>query len=139
MKFKILYDNNALEGFKLDWGFSCLVENREKVLFETGADSAPLLYNMEKLKINPEDIDIVVLSHSHWDHTGGLKGFLKSNNNKAKVLGKIHGIFGGFHGVSKFEKLEGIEFIVACHYTKHIKERYPHNYKEIKVGSVIEI
>ena len=41
---------------------------------------------MRKLNINPKDVDIVVLSHNHWDHTGGLRGFLKANGNKAKVI-----------------------------------------------------
>ena len=40
---------------------------------------------MKLLDINPKTIDIVVLSHNHWDHTGGLKGFLKANENKAKI------------------------------------------------------
>ena len=35
---------------------------------------------MEKLQIDPKEIDIVVLSHIHGDHTGGLSGFLKKNN-----------------------------------------------------------
>ncbi|MEW6557706.1 MAG: MBL fold metallo-hydrolase [Elusimicrobiota bacterium] len=85
MKIKIVYDNRSQEGFKSSWGFSCLVETKNKVLFDTGANSETLLYNMNQLKINPEEIEIVVLSHSHWDHTGGLEGFLKSNRNKAIV------------------------------------------------------
>lgn len=32
---------------------------------------------MEKLVINPKNIDKIVISHEHWDHTGGLKA-LKS-------------------------------------------------------------
>ncbi len=86
MKIKIVYDNNAEKGFKSGWGFSCLIENKEKVLFDTGADSETLLYNMKQLNINPEIIGVVVLSHNHGDHIGGLKGFLKSNGNKAKVI-----------------------------------------------------
>jgi len=35
-----------------------------------------LLYNMKKLAINPEDIDMVVLSHNHWDHVGSLDTLL---------------------------------------------------------------
>ncbi len=200
MKLIIVYDNEAKNGLKPDWGFSCLVEDTKKILFDTGADSEILLYNMKKLNINPEDIDIVVLSHNHWDHTGGLDGFLKANKNKAKVIwpdkkesfkiikgiystgalgifikeqslflktkkglivlvgcshpgvdkilnsvkkyGKIYGIIGGFHGFSKLEKLKDIELIAPCHCTQfkeEIKEKYPETYKEIKVGSIIEI
>ena len=79
MKIKIIYDNNAKKGFKSDWGFSCLIENKEKVLFDTGADSEILLYNMKQFNINPKTIDIVVISHHHQDHEGGLNGFLKIN------------------------------------------------------------
>jgi len=85
MKLTIVYDNEAKSGLKADWGFSCLIENGKKVLFDTGADAGILLYNMERLGINPKTTDIVVLSHSHWDHTGGLDGFLKANENKAEV------------------------------------------------------
>lgn len=85
MKIKVVYDNNAEKGFKSGWGFSCLIENKEKVLFDTGADFETLLYNMKQLKIDPQDIDIVILSHSHGDHTGGLRGFLEANGNKAKI------------------------------------------------------
>jgi len=85
MKLTIVYDNEAKPGLKADWGFSCLIEGEKKVLFDTGADAEILLYNMERLGIDPKTIDIVALSHSHGDHTGGLDGFLRANGNKAKV------------------------------------------------------
>ncbi len=47
IKIAIVYDNNAKEGLKADWGFSCLIENNKKVLFDAGADSDILLYNMK--------------------------------------------------------------------------------------------
>ncbi|MBN1538910.1 MAG: MBL fold metallo-hydrolase [Candidatus Thermoplasmatota archaeon] len=73
MNLTVLYDNEALEGFKKGWGFSCLVEHRgRKILFDTGWDGRKLMYNMKKAGIRKEDIDIIVLSHDHWDHIGGL-------------------------------------------------------------------
>jgi len=36
---------------------------------------------MEKLGIKVEDIDSIVLSHSHWDHIGGLPTLLNLNKN----------------------------------------------------------
>lgn len=71
MELKILYDNEAKEGFKRGWGFSCLVGGR--LLFDTGADVNTLLYNMHKLAVNLEYIDKIVLSHEHGDHVGGLQ------------------------------------------------------------------
>ena len=80
----ILYDNYKYdEGYKNNWGFSCLieVEGTAPILFDTGASSSVLLHNMEKLSINPESIGCLFISHDHWDHTGGIKGFTKHNMN----------------------------------------------------------
>lgn len=78
----ILYDNNEHdERLTTAWGFSCLVEGPEKtILFDTGGDSATLLSNMRTLGIDPRDVDVVVISHVHGDHVGGLAGFLEENH-----------------------------------------------------------
>ena len=86
MKVTIIYDNTVFrEDLQPDWGFSCLVEveNTPEILFDTGSDGRILLSNMEKLKINTAAIEEVFISHSHYDHIGGLSEFLKVNN-KAK-------------------------------------------------------
>ncbi len=82
-----LYDNYLSNPeLKTDWGFSCLVKTEtQNILFDTGADSEILLFNIERKSISPEEIDIVFLSHNHFDHVGGLNGFLKVNENKAKI------------------------------------------------------
>ena len=72
MELKILYDNEAMEGFRRGFGFSCLVE-KEKILFDTGGDLGTLLFNIRKSMINPRNIDKIVLSHEHGDHTGGIQ------------------------------------------------------------------
>jgi len=78
MKLTILYDNTvAVPGFTGDWGFSCLVEAHGKtILFDTGAKGEILLDHMGRLGVDPGGVDAVVVSHDHWDHTGGLKAFL---------------------------------------------------------------
>lgn len=83
MRITLIYDNETYqEGLKSDWGFACLVEaeNTPRILFDTGAKGEILLSNMEKLKIDPLTIEEIVISHSHWDHTGGLDKFLKQNS-----------------------------------------------------------
>ena len=87
MKVTIIYDNTAWDkNLKSDWGFSCLVEAFGKnILFDTGAKADILGYNMKKLKIDPMQIDEVFISHSHWDHTGGLSWFLKLNPVKVNI------------------------------------------------------
>ena len=74
----IVYDNNAYDPrLRTAWGFSCLIEYRGQViLFDTGGDSPTLLANMAMLGIDPSEIEAVVLSHIHGDHTGGLSGLL---------------------------------------------------------------
>ena len=82
MKVIIIYDNTSTKSdLQADWGFSALVEiEGRRILFDTGADGDILLSNMEKLKINPQDIEDIFISHLHWDHTGGLSSFLQLNN-----------------------------------------------------------
>lgn len=77
----IVYDNNPFdEKLEMDWGFSCFTKGREKsILFDTGTSGRILLSNMEKLRIRPEEIDLVFLSHAHRDHTGGLDALLTQN------------------------------------------------------------
>ena len=79
----ITYDNNPYSpGLRPDWGFSCVVRLREKaILFDTGGDGSILLRNMEALGIDPKTIHMVVLSHIHGDHVGGLASFLKRNSD----------------------------------------------------------
>jgi 7,8-dihydropterin-6-yl-methyl-4-(beta-D-ribofuranosyl)aminobenzene 5'-phosphate synthase len=62
-----------------------LIEAKERILFDTGDNGENLIYNLRQLNIQPVSIAAVVISHNHWDHTGGLKEFLKSNND-AKVF-----------------------------------------------------
>lgn len=82
----VVYDNNPYDKrLKTDWGFSCFIEGLEKsILFDTGANGQILLSNMEKLGILPGKVDIVVLSHAHRDHTGGLEDLI-TRNSKIEV------------------------------------------------------
>ena len=84
----VLYDNNEYdERLETAWGFSCLVEGLEKtILFDTGGDSAMLLRNMRTLGIAPQDVDVIVISHVHTDHVGGLVGFLEENRDVTVYL-----------------------------------------------------
>ena len=49
----------------------------ETILFDTGGNPEILLENLEKLGFKPSEVNLVVLSHIHGDHVGGLRGFLK--------------------------------------------------------------
>ncbi|MCD6467298.1 MAG: MBL fold metallo-hydrolase [Methanomicrobia archaeon] len=52
-------------------------EIKKRILFDTGQSAEPVLYNMKILGIDPKTIDMIFLSHCHYDHTQGLVGILK--------------------------------------------------------------
>jgi 7,8-dihydropterin-6-yl-methyl-4-(beta-D-ribofuranosyl)aminobenzene 5'-phosphate synthase len=86
MKITIVCDNTAFKkDLQADWGFSAFIEvKKKKILFDTGGRGSILLSNMRKLGIAPKEIDDIFISHSHFDHTGGLSAFL-DHNNEVKV------------------------------------------------------
>ena len=87
MRITIIYDNKSWnEKFKSDWGFSCVIEAFGlNILFDTGANGHILLDNMKASNIDPLRIDMVFISHSHGDHTGGLSDFLKISPVKVYI------------------------------------------------------
>lgn len=83
-KITVVVENHVKEGAKLrsEHGLSMWIETPHgTVLFDTGQTEDVLSYNMQKLGFKPEDVDALVLSHSHYDHTGGLETILANNEN----------------------------------------------------------
>lgn len=80
-KITVVYNNlPGVQGLNAQWGFSCLVEGMEKrVLFDAGGKGDVLISNMEKLNIKPNDLDVLVLSHYHGDHVGGVETLNRKN------------------------------------------------------------
>lgn len=76
----------ALNG---EWGLSMHAEShrgneQRHVLIDFGYTPETLINNMSILKIDPASIDALVLSHGHYDHFGGMVGFLSANGGKLK-------------------------------------------------------
>jgi 7,8-dihydropterin-6-yl-methyl-4-(beta-D-ribofuranosyl)aminobenzene 5'-phosphate synthase len=78
----VLYDNTTLKKKLVPaWGFAARVKHRGRtILFDTGGKADLLLANMKALRISPRSITDIFISHHHWDHTGGLFGFLTMNH-----------------------------------------------------------
>jgi 7,8-dihydropterin-6-yl-methyl-4-(beta-D-ribofuranosyl)aminobenzene 5'-phosphate synthase len=81
MSLTVVFDNNAHDPrLRTSWGFAAWLEYGDRtVLFDTGADGRMLLDNMAVLELDPKEIEIVVLSHIHGDHVGGLGSLLAAN------------------------------------------------------------
>lgn len=63
-------------------GFSALVRitqgGRERtILFDTGVSPNGMAENMRRLGIDPGEIEVIVLSHGHWDHVTGMEGLVR--------------------------------------------------------------
>jgi 7,8-dihydropterin-6-yl-methyl-4-(beta-D-ribofuranosyl)aminobenzene 5'-phosphate synthase len=82
MRITVVYDNEVrMVGLRESHGFSALIEDAgmPPILFDTGGDGPTLLHNMKELDIDPQDIRVIVISHAHGDHTGGLSQILSIN------------------------------------------------------------
>jgi len=79
-------NTTGLPGLLAEWGLSLLVETDDKkILFDTGA-SVSVPHNASILGLDLSTIDNIVLSHGHYDHTGGLKEVLKQVGKKIEVI-----------------------------------------------------
>jgi 7,8-dihydropterin-6-yl-methyl-4-(beta-D-ribofuranosyl)aminobenzene 5'-phosphate synthase len=76
---------------RAEHGFAALVSvtregTRHSLLFDAGLSPNGLIENMDRLQIDPRDIEAVVLSHGHFDHTGGLAGIIERLGQANKPL-----------------------------------------------------
>lgn len=93
----ILYDAfGNTENLKKDWGFSVVIEySGKKILFDTGNNAKIFAHNVRAMRVDLKDLDFVVISHRHGDHTSGLNYLLKVNPKvKIYVPAELFGVFG---------------------------------------------
>jgi len=72
MKLTVLTENAASGYFAAEHGLSYFIEHDTDLLFDTG-HSDIFIRNAAQLKIDLDKVEMVVLSHGHWDHGNGLK------------------------------------------------------------------
>lgn len=85
MNIKVLTENTAInDSFECEHGLSLYIETKDRnILFDSG-QTGMFFNNAKKLGVDISNVDLVVISHGHYDHTGGLKTFLE-NNDKAPI------------------------------------------------------
>src|SRR3954462_2829490 len=114
-----------------EWGLALLLEpqrgdNKRTFLLDFGWTPETIIGNMDLLRVDPSKIDTLIMSHGHFDHWGGLLGFLDKHRNvlpadltmyaggednfcqryvragqrqvmEVSAVDKVHDIMGGFH------------------------------------------
>ena len=104
MKITTLMDDHPSSSFKNEHGLSFYIQaHNTNILFDTGASSL-YLENARKLSLSIEEVDTLIISHGHYDHTGGLSDFLKINKN-AKIYMQKDALLPHYHD----EKYIGID------------------------------
>jgi 7,8-dihydropterin-6-yl-methyl-4-(beta-D-ribofuranosyl)aminobenzene 5'-phosphate synthase len=135
MDVTVLSENTKKEESKLntEHGLSLLIENGgNKVLFDTGGPKGAAIQNAKALNIELSQIDAVVISHGHNDHTGGLLDFFKLNDSALVYLKKESlnphyvdkGLYKEFIGMDKRIAEEYIERLQFVDDTTEILENF---------------
>jgi 7,8-dihydropterin-6-yl-methyl-4-(beta-D-ribofuranosyl)aminobenzene 5'-phosphate synthase len=125
LKVTTLADNIVqLAGLHGQWGLSFLLEledargDRRKVVLDTGNDREPLLHNVKRLKVDLGDVDCLVISHGHQDHTvanvevveaaGGVKVYAHPDTFRKRIRVRPDGTRRE-HGVPEGQGMAEIE------------------------------
>lgn len=146
MNVTVLTENTKSEKSNLitEHGLSLLIEKDDyKVLFDTGGFEDTAIQNAKSLNLELDDVDAVVISHGHDDHTGGLLGFFNINddapvylkkealnphytcsNNNRKFIGMDEKILEDYSGRLKFIN-KTTEIMEDFFIIPHIYQKYP--------------
>ncbi|MFX1393990.1 MAG: MBL fold metallo-hydrolase [Promethearchaeota archaeon] len=74
-----IYDMDDLD---YQWG----PKLKKKIIFDAGGPNQTYLHNLDIRNYNVYDVDNIILSHWHYDHTGGLNGILKRIEKKITII-----------------------------------------------------
>ena len=71
-------------------GNSCFIEtNESKILIDLGTTTSYVVNELDKLGVNPREIDAILITHIHKDHINGLSTFIKKYNPLIYVTNKL--------------------------------------------------
>lgn len=145
----LIENKEGICGLQNEFGLSFLIKDENKTfIFDTGK-TGEFIKNADKLNINLKDVKDMVLSHSHFDHTGGIKTFTEKCNSdytlhvnktffeeKHRITEVIHEFLGNNfdekyllnHGV-KIHYLENDEYKISKNITLHTNFKSINNFE----------
>ena len=116
MRVTVLTENTTEKDFRTEHGLSLYIEtNGQKILFDSGQTEL-FAENAAKLGIDLSAVDIMVLSHGHYDHGGGIGKFLEINKKAPVYMSRYafephYNASGKYNGLdTSLEKSERIIF-----------------------------
>lgn len=104
MKITVLIENTSASELNCEHGLSILIEyNGKKYLLDAGSSGA-FLDNAKALGVSLDDVEACILSHGHYDHSGGFYEYLNRNRNVTvyameSATGSYHSARGGMHEI----------------------------------------
>jgi 7,8-dihydropterin-6-yl-methyl-4-(beta-D-ribofuranosyl)aminobenzene 5'-phosphate synthase len=80
---RVMSETGVPDALVAEPGFSALVriekDGRQRtLLFDTGVSPTGMVENMRRLALSPSDVEVIVLSHGHWDHVTGMEGLTQA-------------------------------------------------------------
>jgi len=118
-------------------------ENMHLISAEDSLKITEGVYSTGRIEGSVDEQSLVIKEDKDWYIlTGCAHPGLEKILHKAKQIGNIVGIIGGFHGFNNFQLIEDLDFICPCHCTVHkdsLKKTYPDKISECGVGKIIEL
>ena len=135
LKITTLIENSMGEHLSLknEHGISFYIEkDNHKLLFDTGQSGA-FIYNAKELQIDLSELEYVILSHGHYDHSGGFRPLVAEVNSFELIIGK------GFFTEKYAYRNNSYEFLGNNFNENFLKERnIPYRYVTEDITEIID-
>ncbi|MGI9665548.1 MAG: MBL fold metallo-hydrolase [Acidimicrobiia bacterium] len=82
LRTSAFFEDELYDVFRAEHGFSAIVDierngTASRFMFDAGLTPDGVIENLDRMEIDPGTLEVIVLSHGHFDHTGGLDGVIR--------------------------------------------------------------